>query len=275
MSEFVLPLETIGEDDVGIAGLIGRDVTLLRVAGIPVPDTFVVSANAYSDMVDGLGLEERLRAIWGSGNDGPSIVAFAAEATSEILGRGIGGALRAEISEATSGMGTQMVDVILSPVVASYDAAAIAGLGWSASFLPYEAAIDAVVECWAAIWGKRQIVFRMRVGIEPGSDAPWGAAVLVSAAEATPMRGVVVPADAQDNDSWVIRVEPRLPSEQEIAIQKEKTDKTGSPLTAAQAEALTILADGAAEALGEPRALRWCFDGNRFLITGLVASHPI
>ena len=275
MSEFVLPLGKIGGDDVGIAGLIGRDMTFLHIAGIPVPDTFVVSANAYSDMVEGLGLEERLRAIWGLGSDGPSIAALAAEATSEILERGIGGALRTEILEAASRMETPMVDVILSPVVASYDAAAIAGLGWSANFLPQEAAIDAVVECWVAVWGERQLNFRMRASIEPGSEVPWGAAVLVSAAEATPMRGVIVPADAQDNDSWVIRVEPRLPSEQEIAIQKEKTDKTGSPLTAAQAEALTILADGAAEALGEPRALRWCFDGRRFLITGLVAIHPV
>ncbi|HUX08339.1 MAG TPA: PEP/pyruvate-binding domain-containing protein [Acidobacteriota bacterium] len=273
MKDFLLFMEKIGRDDVTKAGLIARDAALLYAAGIPVPETFVVSADAYSKRMNELGLEERLRALWNSRNAVADVAEFAAKASSEILERGLDDILRADISKAAASLGAQMIDVTLSPIVASYDAAAIAGLAWSASFLPPEAAADAAAECWAAMWGERQVTFRMRAGIEPGSDALWGAAVIVSAAKATPMRGVVVPADTQDADSWVIRVEPRLPSEREIAVQKEKTDKTGSPLTSAQAEALTILADGAAEALGEPRALRWVFDGSRFLITGSITHH--
>ena len=111
----------------------------------------------------------------------------------------------------------------------------------------------------------------MRAGIEPGPSAPWGMAVLVTAAEPAPIRGSVDPTDIVGDgaESWMIHVDPRIPSEDEISVQADKDEKTGSPLTASQAEALMILAAGAAAAVGELRAVRWNFDGSRFTITGL------
>jgi phosphoenolpyruvate synthase/pyruvate phosphate dikinase len=269
MTREILTLDEICKDDTRTAGFDGVEMALLHAAGIPVAHGFVVTTEAYSQQVSALGLEERLADAWESGG---RLDELAEEAATAILEGGVDEHLRSKIVETARELGAPLIDAKLSPAVASRDAAAIAGLGWSAAFLPFEAAADAVAECWASLWGARQLKFRKGAGIGPGPAAPWGAAVLISAAEPAPMRGIVVPAeqDAGESDAWVIRVEPRLPSEQEIAIQKSKAEKTGSPLTSAQAEALTILADGAAEALGEPRALRWGFDGRRFTIAGTL-----
>jgi hypothetical protein len=272
MSKFILSLEEISKDDTARAGFNGVELALLFASGLPVPNALVVSAEAYAKRIALLNLEGRLEEVW---NDATALNSFADEARAVIIEEGLGDLLAREIASTAWELGTPMIDVMLSPALASHDAAAIAGLGWSAAFLPSEAAVDAVEECWAMPWGKRQLAFRQRAGIEPGPSAPWGVAVLITATEPSPLRGVIVPTEQSgvESDAWVIRVEPRLPGGQEIEIEKSNAEKTGSPLTSAQAEALTILADGAAEAFGEPRALRWRFDGRLFTIVGTFEVH--
>jgi len=274
MGGHTLTLEEIGAANAPRAGLFARDMAELSRANLPVPKAFCLTADAYESRVDKLGLEDRLERVWGNDVSYPALGVFSDEIINAILAEGIDEELRQEISAAVEELGAPLIDVTLSPVVASYDAAAISGLGWSASYLPPEAAAEAAAECWAALWRQRQIIFRMRAGIEPRSEAPWSAAVLFAAADAAPLRGTVSPTVVEEGrvESWTVSVDPRLPSELkiEISVSKDKEEDAGSPLTASQAEALSILAEGAAAAIGEPKTLRWTFDGSRFTLTGIL-----
>ena len=271
MGNFILEMDQIGADNRDTAGLLAVEMAALRRKGLPVPEAFCLSAEAYAKRIEALGLEDKLRDHWSRQVDEDALAKLAEQAKDAIISDGVGEALREAIDAAAGRLGTPLVNVAVSPALASHDATSIAGVGWQADFLPREAAAEAAAECWASLWGARQLVFRMRAGIEPGPSAPWGMAVMVAAAEPAPLRGSVDPTDIVGDGagSWVVNVDPRIPSEDEIALQAGKEEKTGSPLTASQAEALMILATGASAAVGELRSIRWNFDGSRFTITGL------
>jgi hypothetical protein len=271
MAEYILPLSDVYGENARTAGLVAHDMALLLGAGLPVPEAFVLTADAYADRAVALALEDRLLPLWELDPGDTALIAGADEITALLSSEGVDAGLRDEINTAAEGLGGPLVDVRMSPSVASHDAAAIASLGWGAEYLPCEAAADAVAQCWAALWGSRQIVFRRRASIDPHSSVPWGTAVLVSAARSFPLRGTAVPTglSGEGAEAWLIRVDPRLPSEREITVEREKEEKTGSPLTASQAEALMILTAGAAAALDELRVVRWAFDGAGFCITGI------
>ena len=261
MKDVILTLDEIGSGDGERVGLAAADMAALRRAGLPVPDAFCLTSGAYLAAAEELNLAERERELAARET---GIEAELAEIRKLIREFGVGPKLEAALDGAAAALGSGLLTVSLSPVVASYDAAAIAGLAWAAEYLPSDAVREAVPECWASLWRPRPVTFRKRVGLEPGKTA---AAVLVAAADPAPLAGRIKPADGEA-EAWLIDADPRVRGRRDLTGAPAEKGKPQSPLTPGQAEALKILADGAAEALGEPRKLGWSFDGRRFAITG-------
>lgn len=272
MSSYILKLDEPETVSAASAGLLAHDMALLRAANIPVPPAFCVSSVAYQDRFEALGLAGRDQELWQMNPDDTELSDRVNQAADLLRERGMDERLRSVILAAADWLGSPLINISLSPVVASYDAAAIAGLIWSANFIPPDSAPDGAAEAWAALWTMRALTFRKRVGIEHGSSTPWGAAVLVTAADPAPLQGIVryVGKNSDDDtEAWLISADPRVRGKHDLSDEQAGEGEPKSPLTAGQAEALRILAEGAAEALGEPRNLSWTFDGSRFTITGL------
>lgn len=262
MNDVILTLDEIGSGDGERVGLAAGDMAALRRAGLPVPDAFCVTSETYLAAAEELNLAERERELAARETGIEAELAEIRKLIREFevrpnLGRALDGAAAA--------LGSGLLTVSLSPVVASYDAAAIAGLAWAAEYLAPDAVSEAVPECWASLWRPRAVIFRKRIGLEPGRTA---AAVLVAAADPAPLAGRIKPAD-REAEAWLINADPRVRGPRDLTGIPAEKGKPQSPLTTGQAEALRILADGAAEALGEPRTLSWSFDGRRFSITGI------
>jgi hypothetical protein len=263
--KYVLLLPEIADGDREGVGLTAYDMARLYNAGIPLPRALCVTTEPCRIAAEELGLDRIERKMTPASTGEKRLTEDAVRMQELLRERGIGEALMAELEEALSSFEYKLVEVTLSPVAATYDAAAVAGLRWSGKYLPLEAVADAVLECWAALYETRALRFRLRLGMEPGS---LGAAVLVAESRPAPLEGRIVPT-GDEADAWTIHFEPRIRGPRELAGLKAEKGKPPSLLTTAQAQALTTLAEGTAEALGEQRALTWTFEGTRFTITGI------
>lgn len=261
----MLKLEEITDEDKERVGLPAYDMSRLMRGSIPIPVSFCVTADPLKAVAEKLGLDDMEKRLAALPPDSPKVASAAKEMQKSIRDHGIGDDLHSELEAAASGFDYMLLEVTLSPVVASYEAAAIAGLKWNGRYLPVGSIADAVLECWTAPWSARALGFRLRLGMEPGSV---GAAVYVAEAKPAPLEGRIIPS-GEEEDAWIIQTDPRVRGPRDLLKEKTESGKLPSPLTSSQAEALTILAEGAAEILGEPRRLTWTFEGSRFTITGL------
>ena len=265
MSNLILTFDGITEGDIEKAGIVAYDMARLSHSGVPVAASFCVSSEALREVLIGLGIPEREKALAGENPASPGFAAAAELVMEDVRNAAIPPELEAPLAEALGSLEYRLVEVALSPVVAGYDAAAIGGLKWRSRYLPADAVADAVPECWAAAWTPRALGFRMKLGLYSDSAV---AAVLVSEARPAPFEGRIVPT-GEDGEAWVIEFDQRVRGPRDIPVERRADGKPPSPLTSAQAEALTILADAAAEILGEPRTLNWTFEGSRFTIIGI------
>ncbi|HZA05290.1 MAG TPA: PEP/pyruvate-binding domain-containing protein, partial [Propionibacteriaceae bacterium] len=154
----IAPLTTVERTHHDRVGGKAANLGELVRAGLPVPDGFVITTNAYTDFVAANRLVERIRALVGSG--GP-------EASEEIAaafeaGR-VPAGLRREILRAYADLGGGPVAVRSSATAEDLEDASFAGQ--QETYLNVrgnDALIAAVVRCWASLWTERAISYRAR-----------------------------------------------------------------------------------------------------------------
>jgi pyruvate,water dikinase len=155
----VLPIATVGRDDLALAGGKGANLGELVRAGFPVPDAVVVSTAAYTGVVESGGLAAKIDAGLRDGDSDGIRAAFAAVTVPEDL--------RAEIVAAYSALGGGPVAVRSSATAEDLPGAAFAGQ--QDTFLDVHgepALLDAVRRCWGSLWTERAIAYRDRRGVE-------------------------------------------------------------------------------------------------------------
>jgi rifampicin phosphotransferase len=157
--KLVGPLAAFGRDDLALAGGKGANLGELLRAGFPVPDGFIVTAEAYAAVARALDLSitEPL-----AEDDAAAIrAAFATVTVPQALGRAV--------ADAYAALGGGPVAVRSSATAEDLPAAAFAGQQDTYLNVAGEAAVlDAVRRCWGSLWTDRAIAYRRRRGIDAG-----------------------------------------------------------------------------------------------------------
>ena len=154
----IAPLAAVGRTHHDRVGGKGANLGELVRAGLPVPDGFVITTDAYTDFVAANRLGQRIRTLVGAG--GP-------EASEQIAAAFVAGrvpaGLRREILRAYADLGAGPVAVRSSATAEDLEDASFAGQ--QETYLNVrgnDALLAAVVRCWASLWTDRAITYRAR-----------------------------------------------------------------------------------------------------------------
>ncbi|HEX2140498.1 MAG TPA: PEP/pyruvate-binding domain-containing protein, partial [Woeseiaceae bacterium] len=299
-SALVGRLAGFGAGDIASAGGKGANLGELIRNGFPVPEGFVVTTQAYAELLDSTPLGAKLAGLLESGADGARIRAEFATTT-------VPPKIRAAVAEAYARLGSKPVAVRSSATAEDLPGAAFAGQQDTyLNVVGEDAVIQAVVDCWASLWTDRAIAYRQRQGIDPQEVAiavvvqemvpAETAGVMFSANPITGERSEIV-VDASSGlgeavvsglvtpDHYVLDSAGRLrayaPGRHEVAIRANDDGGT----TASQASAdlqqtldparlgeLAQLARRAAELFGRPQDMEWSAVGDQVYV---LQSRPM
>jgi pyruvate,water dikinase len=289
----VTRLNTVGRDDLAVAGGKGANLGELIQGGFPVPDGFVVSTEAYAAVVEGGGLAAVIADGLTADDGGAAIRAAFADVV-------IPDGLVTAILEAYRDLGGGPVAVRSSATAEDLPGAAFAGQQDTyLNVVGDDAVLDAVRRCWGSLWTERAIGYRDRQGIDPGAvriavvvqemvDAEF-AGVMFTAEPVTGDRSAVV-VDASSGlgeavvsglvtpDHYVLdasgRVRNYTPGRREVVIRSaagggvtrsKNADATTLPDTV-PAE-LAALGRAVAAHFGRPQDVEWAYaDGRVWLV---------
>ena len=191
---FVVPLGELGRGDLAVAGGKGANLGELVRAGLPVPDGFVVTTDAYATFVS---LELKITERVGAGG-GASIRA-------DVEATMMPAELCAEIAEAYARLGAGPVAVRSSATAEDLPGAAFAGQQDTYLNVIGEAElISAVRRCWASLWTERAIAYRDRIKLDSGDIR---IAVVVQRLINAEVAGVMFTADPVTGDRETIVVD--------------------------------------------------------------------
>ncbi len=165
---FVVPLRDLDAGALSLAGGKAANLGELIRAGLPVPDGFCVTTDAYRDVTIAADLSEIVDELAGTAADAPDRVAAIAERARErILSTAMPAHVAAAVTSAYRALGEPAVAVRSSATAEDLPFASFAGqqdtyLGISGA----DAVLDAVHRCWASLWTDRAVVYRVRNRID-------------------------------------------------------------------------------------------------------------
>jgi phosphoenolpyruvate synthase/pyruvate phosphate dikinase len=163
---YVRSLDTVGREDIAIAGGKGANLGELVRAGLPVPPGFVVTTDAYRTYVQYNGLTEQVLQL--ATDREPDV---AADQIRVLFTTGaIPDRLREEVTGAYQALGRPPVAVRSSATAEDLAEASFAGQ--QDTYLNVrgeDGLLSAVQHCWASLWTARAIAYRARQGIDPAT----------------------------------------------------------------------------------------------------------
>ncbi len=195
----VAPLERFGLADLAIAGGKGAGLGDLIAAGVPVPPGFVITTDAYREVVGANGIQAAILAAHETARveDPASLEAAAATIAGLFESAVISPALAADIESGYAALG---LPGTLAPVAVRSSATAedledASFAGQQETFLNVvgTAALgEAIRRCWASLWSGPAMAYRRREGIDPAEVA---LAVVVQLLVPADSAGVLFTAD--------------------------------------------------------------------------------
>jgi len=175
MKQFVLSLSS-SQADLATVGGKGMSLAKLAQAGLPVPDGFHVTTEAYRRFVTANKLQPRiLAALKGVDPARPATL----DTASQTIGRHFAEAtIPAEIGDAVrsayESLRPSAVSVAVRSSATAEDLPGASFAGQQETYLNIhgsQAVLEAVRKCWASLWTGRAIAYRLRQGIPPDSVA--------------------------------------------------------------------------------------------------------
>ena len=207
MSAAVVWFEAVGPSDVASVGGKGANLGELTRAGLPVPDGFVVTAEAYLDALDRAAIRERVcrrSAELDSSDD--AALAVAASELQTLVGRvALPEELRLEVLSAYGRLGQDAFVAVRSSATGE-DTATTSFAGMNESFTNVRGdteLLESIVRCWASLFGERACSYRAAQGV---TDEPAIAVVVQRMADAD-RSGVMFTADPTTGDPDHIVIE--------------------------------------------------------------------
>ncbi len=205
-SELVLPLARVGRGDVARTGGKGANLGELLRAGFPVPDGFVVTADAFRVHLESAGLRARLAAIFAAvdPSDAAGLEQQASEMRRLVAGARLPAALASALGAAYRQIGGGRVAVRSSATAEDSADASFAGMHETITNVDGDAALQAaLVRCFASAYNTRVVAYRKarRLTEEPAL------AVVVQRMVDSARAGVMFTADPTTADRGRIVVE--------------------------------------------------------------------
>lgn len=161
---FIKPFGSIKKGDVGLAGGKGLSLGLLYQAGIPIPDGFVVTANAFKRFFDESNIDEEAHAMWDTINvdDMESVERHSEEIQGAIRDSSIPEEIAKEVLEAFRNLGEQFVAVRSSATAEDSAIDSWAGELESYLYIGEKELLDHVKLCWASLYAPRAIIYSVK-----------------------------------------------------------------------------------------------------------------
>ena len=165
----VVWFQDVTKNDIATVGGKGANLGEMTNAGIPVPQGFIVTADAYFQFIEEAGIRDEIADTLKSldVHDSKQLQTLAASVQDIILGAEIPAEIVEEIERAYVKMGRGLVAVRSSATAEDLPEASFAGQ--QATFLNITGdknVVNAVQECWASLFGARAIFYRQEQGFE-------------------------------------------------------------------------------------------------------------
>lgn len=179
----VAPLNAFGADDLPTVGGKAANLGELLRAGLPVPEGFVVTTEAYAEAAVSVGLPELIAEVERSmaeeptADDGPAEDGSGrgagrrlgpADLRAAVAGAAVPEALREHIVAAYERLGEDVPVAVRSSATAE-DLPGAAFAGQQDTYLNVvgaEAVVDAVRNCWASLWTDRAVAYRQERSVD-------------------------------------------------------------------------------------------------------------
>jgi pyruvate,water dikinase len=167
--DLILWFDSLGKDDVAVAGGKGANLGELLRAGIPVPPGFVVTAGCYRRFLETPGLRDGIAAaLQGLDHrDHAALQLAARDAKARIEAAPLPDDVVAAVREAYARLGAEAVAVRSSATAEDLPDASFAGQ--QSTFLNVSDAghvVDAVRACWASLFEPQAIAYRATKGYD-------------------------------------------------------------------------------------------------------------
>jgi rifampicin phosphotransferase len=160
----------LGRDDIDLAGGKGANLGELIRAGLPVPDGFVLTTDAYRDFVDAVGIGASVQELATNAVEA-ELESTAQQIRALFTGRSIPADLRAEIAAGYAQLGDD-IPVAVRSSATSEDLPDASFAGQQETYLNVrglDPVLEAVLECWASLWTGRAMAYRRQHGIDPAA----------------------------------------------------------------------------------------------------------
>ena len=171
-TEYIISL---GEPGVSLEIVGGKGASLARLvaAGLPVPDGFHVTTEAYRQFVDENDLQPRiLAALESADRDRPATLETASQTIRELFSQAnMPPAIAGAIARAYAGLAGQSPTVAVRSSATAEDLPGLSFAGQQETYLNVrgaEGVLEAVRRCWASLWTGRAISYRERHEIDQG-----------------------------------------------------------------------------------------------------------
>jgi len=189
-----------GTDPVAVVGGKAANLTRLRDAGFPVPDGFVVTADAYRRFLEATGIADDLAdAIDVDSHDHDALDAAAARARQIITDTDPPETLQKGLRAAYAGLEADSVAVRSSATAEDLPEASFAGQQETyLNVAGEDAVVERVRDCWASLFTERALEYRARMGFDDGTV---GIAVVVQKMVDAEKSGVLFTADPTTGDA--------------------------------------------------------------------------
>lgn len=156
--------------DTEVAGGKGANLGELTAAGLPVPPGFVVTAQAYLQALEDAGIRGALLEVAAriDVGDAQTLERESARLQRLVCNVPMPAAIAAALLEAYRGLGKDVrVAVRSSATMEDTAGTSFAGMNETFTNVSGEAALlQAIVRCWASVWGKRVIAYRKSQRLE-------------------------------------------------------------------------------------------------------------
>lgn len=200
----------VTKKDISLVGGKGANLGEMTNANIPVPQGFIVTANAYYDFIKKSALTTKIRALLKplDVHDSKQLQQIAAKIQKLIIAAEMPAETARQIKQAYAKMGKGLVAVRSSATAEDLPEASFAGQ--QATFLNVQgeaAVITAVQGCWASLFGARAIFYRQEQGFD---HFKVGIAVPVQRMVQSEVSGVMFTVEPTTSDSDKIIIEAVL-----------------------------------------------------------------
>ncbi len=170
MSGPILWLRDLGVDDVAVAGGKGANLGELTRGGLPVPDGFVVTSDAFLDAMDHAGVREELRrgfaTVAARAGDAVLLADGSRRLRDLVRKADMPDDLVDAVSKALGELGGGPVAVRSSATAEDTAGTSFAGMHETfANVLGEEDVRRRIVDCWASLYGERVIAYRADRGL--------------------------------------------------------------------------------------------------------------